>query len=196
MLRTRSLAFVSISAVLLIASGCRVSVDKAKNGEDKNVKVDTPFGGLHVRSDDVSAADVGLPIYPGAQVSSDKDGDKSADVHFGFGEWQFRLKVVNYQSSDPQSKILGFYKKELGRFGDVIECKDKEPVGSPTATQEGLTCSDEGGKAKVNISENLTLKAGSKRHQHIVAIEDQNGGTKFSLVQLDLPATGQNQQTD
>lgn len=195
----RHIVFASILASLCIVSGCRVSVDQGKNGENKNVKVDTPLGGVHVKSDDVSAADVGLPVYPGAQVSSDKDGSKSADVHFGFGDWQFRLKVVSYQSPDSQDKVIAFYRKALGRFGNVIECKDKEAVGSPVATQEGLTCSDDSNKGQVKVSDNLTLKAGSKRHQHIMAIEDDSqGGTRFSLVQIELPASSdsKDQQTN
>ena len=36
---------------------------------------------------------------------------------------------------------------------------------------------------------NLELKAGSKRHQHIVGFESpKNGRTRFALVALDLPA--------
>ncbi len=45
--------------------GCSIAVDKNKNGEDKNVKIDTPLGGVHVTSDSTTAADVGLPVYPG-----------------------------------------------------------------------------------------------------------------------------------
>ncbi len=33
----------------------------------------------------------------------------------------------------------------------------------------------------------MELKAGSKLHQHIVAIDPEGNGTKFGLVALDLP---------
>ena len=79
-------------------AGCRIHVDKDANGEDKNVQVDTPFGGIHVNSDQTTAADLGLPAYPGAQIAADKDNDKSADIHMGFGEWEMRVMVVNYSS--------------------------------------------------------------------------------------------------
>jgi hypothetical protein len=178
-------------ALLSLSLGCSISVDKSKTGEDKNVKIDTPLGGVHVTSDQTNAADVGLPVYPGAQMASKKDGDKSADVHFGFGDWQFRIKVVKYQSPDSSDKILAFYKKALGRYGDVIECSGKTAVGTPAVTREGLTCddSDNHNKANVNMDLHDSLKAGSKRHQHIVGIEKSDGpGTTFSLVELDLPA--------
>jgi hypothetical protein len=195
------IAAAALAVVLVFSAGCTVSVNKDKNGDDKNVKVDTPLGGVHVTSDQTNAADVGLPVYPGAQLSTKKDGDKSADIHFGFGDWQFRIKVVKYTSSDSSDKILAFYKKALGRYGDVIECNGKTAVGQPAATREGLTCddSDSHNKANVNLDMHNSLKAGSKRHQHIVGIENDSGpGTTFSLVELDLPAAveGDKQETN
>ncbi len=181
-------------------AGCRVSVDKGPNGEDKKVQVDTPFGGIHVNTDETSAADLGLPAYPSADIVKDKDNDKSADIHMGFGEWELRVKVVNYSTSDSQDKVVAFYKKALTRYGDVIACQNGAAVGTPTATSEGLTCSDHGGP-NVNIDdhdksygwqsshEGFQLRAGSKRHQHIVGFESSAPGqTRFALVALDLPA--------
>ena len=195
---SRNLTFAACAALLsvgVLSVGCSIAVDKNKNGEDKNVKIDTPLGGVHVTSDSVTAADVGLPVYPGAKLSSkkDKDGDKSADIHFGFGDWQFRLKVVKYETSDSQDDVLAFYKKALGRYGDVIQCSGHNAVGSPAVTSEGLTCDDSGKSHQVNLDMNQSLKAGSKRHQHIVGIEKDDGsGTVFSLVELDLPITSEN----
>jgi len=176
-----------VLSAMLIATGCRVQVDKAKNGDDKNVKIDTPMGGLHVRTDQMTAADVGLPVYPGAQVFSDHN-DKPADIHMGFGKWQLRVKVVSYQTSDSQDKVLGFYHKNLGRYGDVIECRGDDVVGTPTTTSEGLTCSNSKSEhVNVNEKDELSLRAGSKHHQHIVGIKNSGSGTKFSMVELELP---------
>jgi hypothetical protein len=179
-------------------TGCfRVHVDKDANGEDKNVQVDTPFGGVHVNTNQTSAADLGLPVYPGAKQVADDDKHKSADVHLGFGEWELRVRAVSYETSDNKDQVTAFYKKALGRYGDVIVCQGHTAVGAPVATSEGLTCSDDGSSNNVKIdrgdyggNENgLELKAGSKRHQHILGFEDPKGGqTRFALVALDLPA--------
>ncbi len=183
---------VSMAAsCLLVVAGCRIQVDKNDDGKDKNVKIDTPLGGLHVRADQTSAADVGLPVYPGAKVSPDKDGDKSADVHMGFGEWQLRVKVVSYQTSDSQDKVIPFYQKALGRYGDVIQCDGDHAVNGPAKTHEGLDCSDDQSKAKIHINDDalMSLKAGSRHHQHIFAVQkNSGGGTRFSLVELQLPS--------
>lgn len=184
-------------------AGCRIHVDKDANGQEKNVQVDTPFGGVHVNTDQISAADLGLPAYPGAKVVRDKDHDKSADVNMGFGEWTLRVRAVNYSTTDSQDQVTAFYKKALARYGDVITCQGNAPVGTPTATSEGLTCNDDGNHGHVKIDDKdygshngFQLKAGSKRHQHIVGFEDrENGKTRFALVALDLPA-GVSSKTD
>jgi len=171
-------------------------VDKDANGQEKNVQVDTPFGGVHVNTDQITAADLGLPVYPGAEIVKDKDHDKSADVNMGFGEWTLRVRAVNYATVDSQDKVTAFYKKALGRYGDVITCQGNAPVGTPTSTSEGLTCADSGKHGNVKIDDNdfgthggFQLKAGSERHQHIVGFQDaENGKTRFALVALDLPA--------
>lgn len=180
-------------AALLV--GCRVNVQKDENGKEKAVQVDTPFGGVHVNTNQITAADVGLPAYPGSQIVEDNDKDKSADVHMGFGDWELRVRAVNYSTADSREQVTAFYKKALNRYGDVITCEGNAPVGMPTTTSEGLTCSDNGNKGTVKIdskdygSANFQLKAGSKRHQHVVGFSDpKEGKTRFVLVSLDLPA--------
>jgi hypothetical protein len=181
-------------------AGCRIHVDKGANGEEKNVQVDTPFGGVHVNTDQTTAADLGLAAYPGATLVKDKDGDDhdSADVHMGFGEWELRVRVVSYETPDQQDQVVAFYKKALGRYGDVITCQGNTPVGKPTATSDGLTCADDkSNTSTVQVDrhdygtgeDSMELKAGSKRHQHIVGFQaPDNGETRFALVALDLPS--------
>lgn len=182
--------------LVALVAGCRVNVDKGANGEDKNVRIDTPFGGIHVDTDQTTAADLGLPVYPGAQQVAGDDNHKSADVHMGFGEWEFRVRAVSYSTADKQDQVVDFYKKALGRYGDVIVCQHNAPVGTPATTSQGLTCT--GGKKDLDMhvhesgydigKGNLELKAGSPRHQHIVGFETpRNSQTRFALIALDLP---------
>ena len=197
--RTRK-ATSLLAGLALVAgiAGCRVHVEKGTNGEDKNVQVDTPFGGIHVNTDQTSAVGLGLPVYPGSVLVKGNGDHKSADVHLGFGEWELRVRAVSYSTADSQDKVNAFYKKALGRYGDVITCQGHSPVGTPTTTSEGLTCADDkNNTTTVQIDrgdygtgkDSLELKAGSKRHQHIVGFENpENGQTRFALVALDLPA--------
>ncbi len=173
----------------LAAAGCRID-SKGKDGSD-NVKIATPFGGMQVKTNDAAVqSGIGLPEYPGASlVKKDKDNG-AADIHMSFGSFQLRVKAMSYRTSDSPDKVQAFYKGALSRFGDVIQCSDDRPVGSPTRTAEGLTCDNEkSNHVQVNreFSKKRELKAGSAQHQHIVAIEPEGDGTKFGLVALDLP---------
>jgi hypothetical protein len=176
-------------------AGCRVDVQKDANGQEKTVQVDTPFGGIHVNTDQTTAADLGLPRYPGSAEVKNDDQHKSADVHLGFGQWELRVRAVSYATSDNQDKVAAFYKKALARYGDVITCQGNSAVGTPTTTSEGLSCNDQNnGNVKIDQggfrsgSGQFELKAGSKRHQHIVGFEEpKDGKTRFALVSLDLP---------
>jgi hypothetical protein len=190
-----ALALLAGLALVAGIAGCRVNVNKGANGEDKNVQVDTPFGGIHINTDQTTAADLGLPVYPGAQPIKGDEEHKSADVHLGFGEWELRVRAVSYASPDSQDKVTAFYKKALVRYGDVITCQGNTPVGTPAATSEGLTCAnDKDSHVQIDrgdygsSKDGLELKAGSKHHQHIVGFEDpKDGQTRFALVALDLP---------
>lgn len=187
---------LSIAVLGMVAgmTACRVDVQKDAAGKDKTVQVDTPFGGVHVNTDQTTAADLGLPRYPGSEELKNDDQHKSADVHLGFGEWQLRVRAVSYQTGDTQEQVTAFYKKALGRYGEVVTCQGNAPVGSPTITPEGLTCDDNNNNVKIDQHDfhshnGFELKAGSKRHQHIVGFEDsKDGKTRFALVSLDLPA--------
>ena len=177
-----------------VLAGCSVHVNKGGNGEDKDVSIHTPFGGMQVHNNEGGAADLGLPAYPGAVLTADHGGDdKSVDMHLGFGKWQMHVQVANYSTGDPQDKVQAFYRKAMARYGDVLTCHGSEPVGTPTRTKEGLSCAEKNGAKTVHVTSDakLELKAGSERRQHIVAFDSRkHPGTQFALVALTLPPTG------
>ena len=183
MRQTRFSFAVLLFGCLLVAllSACSVNVKKEQNGQDKQVDIKTPLGGIHV-SKEANAADLGLAVYPGAhvKVKSDNEDDKSANVNIsGFG---FGLKVVaiEYQSDDAPSKVLSFYRDQLKKYGPVLECHtshfdvDTDVKHSDESSHE-LTCAGSNGN-------NIELKVGTKENQHIVAVEPEGKGSSFSLV--------------
>jgi hypothetical protein len=177
---------LALLAATLVASGCNVQ-QKGSNGNE-DVKIETPMGGMKVKTND-AAADPGLPVYPGAtMVKKDKDSG-AADVNMNFGNFHLRVRAVGYHTPDPPEKVMAFYRNGLAHYGDVIECKNHHPVGSPSKTSQGLTCgqNDHYGIGNVSSHGGTELKAGDKAHQHIVAIDSQPDGTKFDLLALDLP---------
>jgi hypothetical protein len=188
-MRTNQIAAVAtMIAATALMSGCRIESDK-RNGND-NVKIATPFGGMTVKTNDDAVEGLGLPVYPGAQLVKKDKNNGAADVNMSFGSFQLRVKAASYRTQDNPDEVTTFYRKALGRYGDVIECQKDKPVGNPTRTAEGLSCDNEkDNRVYVNDDESgkLELKAGSKQHQHIVAIDPEGNGTKFGLVSLDLP---------
>ncbi|MHB1959395.1 MAG: hypothetical protein ACYCO5_10230 [Acidobacteriaceae bacterium] len=203
--RLLSIAALSLGVLFFAASGC--SVNEHKNGDAENVHLHTPIGGLDVRTNSAAGIDVGLPVYPGA-VESGKQGNDSgsADIHMSFGKWKLHVKAVEYWSSDPEYKVVAFYKKAMTSYGDVLTCKDKAPIGQPVATSHGLTCSNDhqydvsmdpdAANKHVEISSSpvsgdIKLLAGSPENQHIVEFTPASNGTKFSVVVVELPHKSQ-----
>ncbi len=177
-------AIGSLTAFFLLPA-CDVNVKKESNGQDKQVDISTPVGGIHV-SQQADASDVGLALYPGAHLKQkDSDGsDKSANVNIsGFG---FGVKVValDYESNDAPAKILAFYREQLKKYGNVLECHysghhnvntDFDSHDSADSKSNDLTCDD-------NHGGNVELKVGKKDDQHIVEVEPEGKGSSFALV--------------
>jgi len=190
--------FVLACVAVLATAGCRV--DEHNNGSHDDVKIATPFGGLSVKTGDQAVqSGLGLTVYPGAAIvkklHTDKDGKQhdegAADINMSFGSFHLGVKAVSYSTPDAPDKVIAFYRKDLARYGEVIFCKGNHAVGTPIETQDGLTC-DKNHNANIHTDDfeggsEGALKAGSKLHQHIVAVDADGSGTKFGLVALDLP---------
>jgi hypothetical protein len=180
---------VALALGVVMVSGCRI--ESNKHGDNDNVKIATPFGGMQVKTNDAAVVDgIGLPVYPGAElVKKKKNNDGAADINMSFGSFQLRVKAASFKTPDSPEQVAAFYRKALGRYGDVIDCQDNKAVGS-AKTAEGLTC-DNNHENHISVDDEMSnkreLKAGSKQHQHIVAIDPDGSGTKMGLVALDLP---------
>lgn len=181
-LPSKRLLLLSAVVLILLVAGCSINVKKDKaGGQDKDVDIRTPLGGIHV-SKGADPEDVGVPIYPGARLKQENsDGsDKSANVNisgFGFG---LRVVALEYESNDSPEKVVSYYKDQLKKYGNVLVCHtthfhvDANPKHDDGGSHE-LTCEGSSGN-------NIELKVGTKENQHIVAVEPQGSGSDFSLV--------------
>lgn len=146
---------------------------------------------LHANSN-VTAKDIGLPLYPGATPWKDKDNDSAANLGFGLNAFHFTLLAASYGTGDSAARVLDYYRKPLSRYGEVLECYKGKPIGALTVTHSGLTCSsNEKGHLTVNSEDSSSdheLRAGTPLRFRIVGISDaRDGKTKFGLVYLELP---------
>lgn len=168
--------FISVSA-LMIATACSINVKKDDKGEDKNVDINTPFGGIHV-NEGADVRDTGLSVYAGARLRKKDDSgeEKSANVNISTSAFGLRVVAVEYESDDAPSKIIAYYKNELKKFGKVLECHSEGQHYAYEGDSDELKC--EGN----NRGETVELKVGTKSSQHIVSIKPQGKGSDFALV--------------
>lgn len=169
---------LAVGAAML---ACSINVKKDRDDQDKQVDIKTPVGGIHV-SKGADAADVGLPVYPGARLKEkDSNGsDKSANVDIsGFG---FGLKVIalEYESNDSPAKLVSYYQDQLKKYGNVLICHTTHldvnaDIKHHDDDSDELTCEGSSGS-------NVELKVGTKQNQHIVAVGPEGNGSSFSLV--------------
>jgi hypothetical protein len=162
--------------------GC--TVNKEKSGGKEDVKINTPIGGLHV-STDADVKDVGLALFPGALVKPDKDGDKNrANVNINTSLFGVKVVALEYTSDAAPEKVAEFYRKELAKYGSVLECPGQKRhvnVSFSSGNDDGakpLTCD------KNNQGTDLELKAGDSSNQHVVSIKPAGKGTEFALVHV------------
>jgi len=162
---------------------CSVNVHKNNQGEDKNVDIDTPLGGIHV-SNDADVRDTGLPVYPGARIKQKKDSadEKSANVNISAGGFGLKVVAIEYETDDVPAKVAAFYQEQMKKFGPVLQCHTSRHSsgysgqGGHADRSEQLKCDDDGN------GKNIELKVGTESNQHLVSIEPKDKGADFALV--------------
>lgn len=95
-----------VFAVTLAFVGLHIAKRSHVTQNGDNVKVETPFGTVETSKDPEKAAkDLGVDIYPGAQVQ--KDGASSAT----FGG--MHTVTASFESSDSTDKVCAFYRSKF-----------------------------------------------------------------------------------
>ena len=178
-----------LAAVFLLFFGCSINVKKDSDdkNQDKNVDIDTPFGGIHV-SKGADVRDIGVPVYPGAKPKTKGDSDddeKSANVDISTSAFGVKVVAIDYETKDAPGKVTAFYKDKLKQYGNVLECHTSDKSYTYTGhsdknDSEELKC--EGN----NNGKTIELKVGTRSNQHIVAINPRDQGSEFSLVYVRL----------
>jgi hypothetical protein len=196
-MRTLKLQDTSVTLLIILAfsallalPACSVNVKKDEEGQDKKVDIETPVGGIHV-SKDAEVRDIGLPVYPGARPKEKgENGDENnAKVSLSSNFFGLRVAALGYTSDDPPEKIVAYYKEQLKKYGDVLECHTNHPHAGAdmnpddhSADSKQLKCDGD------NSGKTIELKVGTKQNQHIVSVEPGKSGkgSDFGLVYVQL----------
>jgi len=171
----------------LALPGCSINVKDQDHDGNAKVDISTPVGGIHV-DQNADVRDTGLSVYPGAKLKpKTKDGDqKSANVNlsaFGFG-----LKVValEYESDDPPAKIIAYYRDQLKKYGNVVQCHGKRArLDDDVPFVGGRKSYVVGGNLKCDSDDSgstVELKVGTDDNQRIVSVDPEGKGSDFAIV--------------
>lgn len=187
----RNQVFAALLAASLTVAGCTIQSKHEDGTHNKeNVKIETPLGGMNVTTDNVEAKDTGMSVFPGSTPVEKKEGngdEKKANVNIDTPWFGVKVVALTYQSPESQEKVWEYYKKELGKYGRVLECRPGSPdLDIQKKNDEDLTCSEDEKKVRVQSyrrdGKSTQLKVGTSNKQRIVALKPSGSGTEYSLV--------------
>jgi len=171
-------------ALVLAVIASLPAIAQDSDAHDKNLDIQSSMGDLHVGKD-ADARKTGLPLYPGARLTSDKENSDQANLSLLTDAFGMKLVVAKYESDDPPAKITDFYRDKLKKYGKVLECHTQKHGGDvdidsddkDSKSTKELKCDGDSGPV-------TELKVGTDDNQHIVAIEPRDGakGSTFALV--------------
>ena len=166
-----------VAAVVLI--GCSIHASKDERGKDKDVDIRTPFGSLSVHKGSGDAKDTGLPLYPGARLKSGSDHDDNANVNISSSMFGLKVVAQKFESDDSSDKVLGFYEKQMGKYGSVISCSggNMNVRFRRHDKDDPVSCDGHSGH-----DYDKELKVGTENNQHVVAVKSSSRGSEFTVV--------------
>ena len=134
---------------VVVAGVIGVSVYKIAKGAHKdgngNVSISTPGGTITTgQSANVSAADLGIDLYPGATTS---EGSMNMKTPNG------SMVTAVYLSPDPADKIVTFYKEKLGDQASIVQTSNGTVLsaGEKDRNNVVITITPEGTSSKIAI---------------------------------------------
>jgi flagellar basal body-associated protein FliL len=99
------LGIVGVATVGFVAY--RFAKDSHVTQQGDSVKVETPFGTVSTNDPDQAVKDLGVDVYPGAEVQ--KSGASSATIA------GMRTITANFESADSVDKVCAFYREKFPR---------------------------------------------------------------------------------
>lgn len=142
-----------IAGAVLVVHNIRVE-ESVSQGR-KTVRVETPVGSMRLREQTrLDPKQLGLPVYPGATATSKPGKAVNLEFDFGGSEKHFDVAATEYSTTDPPEKVIEFYRKDLPQWT--------------------LRTSHDG---------SVEIKYSEKGCQRIIAIKDEGGRTRITLVE-------------
>ena len=129
----------------VIGIGVYKIAKNAHKDSSGNVSISTPGGSITAgQSANVSAADLGVDLYPGATT-----GEGSMNMKTPNGS----MVTAVYLSPDPSDKIVGFYKEKLGDQASIVQTSNGTVLSAGEKDKDSIviTITPEGSSSKIAI---------------------------------------------
>lgn len=174
---------VALSSTILFSQE-----QKPKSNGKHTFRLETDSGRYGVGAEKFDPKQLGVAVYPGAKVDQRENEGKGANLSLDWGRESVRLYVQKYVTPDSADKVLLFYRKQLSKFGAVLECRDGKPVA---AVATDLKCEDGENGQDTKHDHEIELKAGTENRQHVVGVTPTDGGTDFQVVYVEETKRGE-----
>ncbi|MBI2819226.1 MAG: zinc ribbon domain-containing protein [Acidobacteria bacterium] len=120
------LGILAGAAVMFGIWGLSRAVHVDPSGE--NVRIETPMGAMTMGKTEVTEAELGMAIYPGASA-------EQGSLRIGTAEGSMGTFV--FRTSDSPEQVLEFYRDQLGQTVDVVTTPQGGVITSAPSDQEG-----------------------------------------------------------
>lgn len=138
-----AIGIIGIAGVGLI--GYRIAKSAHVQQKGDSVKIETPFGTVSTNDPDQAVKDLGVDVYPGAQVQ--KEGTASAT----FGS--IHTVTANFETSDPLDKVCDFYRTKFPAA--TVNTSDQDHcniVAKDKSNAVTITIESSGGTTRIQIA--------------------------------------------
>ena len=166
---------VLLTSVTLAA--CDVEVRGDHTGRDADVDIRTPVGSLSVQADE-GLPNTGLPVYPGAEPLRDGDEGSRATVRIDTSLFGIAVAAAEFESPDPPSRVISFYRDALGTYGEVVECRGNVDFKGRDSRRRPVCDEERSGRQ-------TQLVAGTEDSHRTVVVKARGTGSEFAVVRID-----------
>jgi len=172
--------FLALAALSGALAGCSITTHDKHDGKGDNVDIKTPLGSIKVQEGRTDVKDTGLALYPGARsVKEFDEKHNSANVDISSSFFGVKVVALKFESDDSPDKVMTFYRKEMGKFGKVLDCTGSFNMNFRMREKDSeVTCNG----SNTGHEYRQELKVGTENNQRIMAIKPKGNGSEFALV--------------
>lgn len=112
----------------------------------------------------------------------ESEDDKSA-VSLGAwaGGFGLQLHALKYRSAASPERVAAFYVKAMGRYGEVLDCRDPAARVKPPKGSDKLSC-----EASAPKPGEYEYRVGTARSFRVVSVRAEGEGSRFDMALVDL----------